>query len=115
MTPTKVRRLSVTGARGFLECDLLSQQLFFYENDNAPSQWDTLSVLRGVSEGNILGIRIQRQEPLNAELTDFVAAVRDGRPPTVTGEDGLDTLRLALHFVQSGATGHPVVIAAKQT
>jgi UDP-N-acetylglucosamine 3-dehydrogenase len=111
MTPTKVRCLSVTGARGFLECDLLSQELFFYENDNAPSQWDTLSVLRGVSEGNILGIRIQRHEPLDAELRDFVAAVRDGHPPMVTGEDGLDTLRLALQFVQSGIDGRPVLIS----
>jgi predicted dehydrogenase len=114
MTPTKVRRLSVTGARGFLECDLLSQELFFYENENAPSQWDALSVLRGVSEGNILGIRIQRHEPLDAELTDFVAAVRDGRPPMVTGEDGLDTLRLALQFVRSGVEGRAAVMPEKQ-
>jgi|FLYN01.1.fsa_nt_gi predicted dehydrogenase len=102
ITPTKIRRLTVTGARGMFRCDLLSQELFFYENENAPSQWDTLSILRGVSEGNIIGIRIQRHEPLAAELTDFVNAVRDNRPPTVTGEDGLETLRIALDFVRSG-------------
>jgi predicted dehydrogenase len=102
ITPTKIRRLTVTGARGLLRWDLLSQELFFYENENAPSQWDTLSILRGVSEGNIIGIRIQRHEPLAAELNDFVNAVRDDRPPTVTGEDGLETLRIALDFVRSG-------------
>jgi len=103
ITPTKIRRLTVTGARGMFRCDLLSQELFFYENENAPSQWDTLSILRGVSEGNVIGIRIQRHEPLAAELADFVAAVRDDRPPTVTGDDGLETLRLALDFVRSGS------------
>jgi predicted dehydrogenase len=108
MTPTKIRRLTVTAARGFLECDLLSQELSFYENETAPSQWDTLSILRGVSEGNVLGIRIPRHEPLAAELTDFVHAVRDGRAPTVTGEDGLETLRLALEFVRSGSEGRLV-------
>jgi predicted dehydrogenase len=108
MTPAKRRRITVTGARGLLSCDLLSQELFFYENENAPSQWDTLSVLRGVSEGNILGIRVQRHEPLAAELTDFTSAVRDHREPTVTGRDGLETLRLALAFVRSGAEGKPV-------
>lgn len=102
MTPTKIRRLQVTGSRGMFDCNLLSQELFFYENEVAPSQWDALSILRGVSEGNVLGIRLQRHEPLAAELNDFVAAVRDGRPPTVTGQDGLDTLRLALDFVRSG-------------
>jgi len=102
ITPTKIRRLQVTGSRGMFDCNLLSQELFFYENEVAPSQWDTLSILRGVSEGNVLGIRIQRHEPLAAELSDFVAAVRDNRPPTVTGQDGLETLKLALDFVQSG-------------
>ncbi len=102
ITPTKIRRLTVTGARGMFRCDLLSQELFFYENENAPSQWDTLSILRGVSEGNIIGIRIQRHEPLVAELNDFISAVRDDRPPTVSGEDGLETLRIALDFVRSG-------------
>lgn len=111
MTPTKIRRLTVTGSRGFFECNLLSQELFYYENESAPSQWDTLSVLRGVTEGNILGIRLQRHEPLAAELNDFVTAVRESRRPLVTGEDGLETLRLALRFVQSGAEGQPIVSA----
>jgi UDP-N-acetylglucosamine 3-dehydrogenase len=108
MTPTKIRRLTVTGSRGFFECNLLSQELFYYENDSAPSQWDALSVLRGVTEGNVLGIRLQRHEPLAAEINDFVSAVREGRRPLVTGEDGLETLRLALKFVQSGAEGKPI-------
>jgi predicted dehydrogenase len=102
ITPRKIRRLTVTGARGMFRCDLLSQELYFYENESGPSQWDALSVLRGVTEGNVLGIRIQRHEPLAAELADFVAAVRDQRPPTVTGEDGLETLNIALKFLESG-------------
>ncbi len=103
ITPTKIRRLTITGARGMFTCDLLSQELFFYENETAPSQWDTLSVLRGVSEGNVLGIRIQRHEPLAAELNDFVSAVRDDRQPTVPGSEGLETLRIALDFMRSGS------------
>ncbi len=102
ITPTKVRLLTITGARGMFRCDLITQELYFYENEIGPSQWDTLSILRGVNEGNVLGIRIQRYEPLAAELEDFVGAVRDGRPPTITGKDSLETLRLALEFVRSG-------------
>lgn len=102
ITPTKIRRLTITGARGMFTCDLLSQELFFYENEIGPSQWDTLSILRGVSEGNVLGIRIARHEPLAAELADFVSAVETGTRPTVTGYDGLETLRIALDFMQSG-------------
>ncbi|NOG48655.1 MAG: hypothetical protein HND48_03780 [Chloroflexi bacterium] len=35
ITPAKVRRITITGARGMLRCDLLSQELYFYENDRA--------------------------------------------------------------------------------
>jgi predicted dehydrogenase len=104
VTPTKVRHLNTIGTRGMFRCDLLSQELFFYENETAPSQWDTLSVLRGVTEGNILGIRINRHEPLAAEISDFVSAVRDGKAPNVTAQDGLETLRLASEFLRSAAT-----------
>ena len=109
ITPRKVRKLTVTGARGMFHCDLISQELFFYENESAPSQWDALSVLRGVNEGNMIGIRIQRHEPLMAELSDFIEAVRDARKPTVSGRDGLETLRIALEFVRSGQENEVVL------
>jgi predicted dehydrogenase len=38
---------------------------------------------------------VAREEPLKRELADFVAAVRDQRPPLVTGEDGRRALALA--------------------
>jgi len=101
VTPKKVRQLTITGARGLFDCNLLSQELFFHENESAPSQWDQLSMLRGVSEGNVIGLRIIRHEPLMAELRDFTDAVREGRPPTVTGHDGVETLRLAREFMRS--------------
>lgn len=109
MTPRKVRELTLTGARGMFYCNLLSQELFFYENDTAPSQWDQLSVLRGVAEGNILGIRIHRKEPLRAELEDFASAVREGRSPLVSGREGTLTLEVALQFQRSAAT-HEVIV-----
>jgi predicted dehydrogenase len=38
---------------------------------------------------------VTREEPLKRELADFVRAVRDKRPPLVTGADGLRALTLA--------------------
>jgi predicted dehydrogenase len=38
---------------------------------------------------------VTREEPLKRELEDFVRAVREQRPPLVTGEDGLRALKLA--------------------
>ena len=42
---------------------------------------------------------VQRDEPLRLELADFVAAVRDRRPPGVPGERGRDALALATQIV----------------
>ena len=38
---------------------------------------------------------VSREEPLRRELEDFVTAVRDKRPPLVTGHDGRRALALA--------------------
>ena len=41
------------------------------------------------------------EEPLRLELTDFVAAIRDRRPPAVTGRDGLAALALATRIAEA--------------
>ena len=45
-------------------------------------------------------VEIAREEPLKLELEDFVAAVRDGRPPRVTGADGVRALKLATRVAE---------------
>jgi len=109
MTPTKVRELSVIGARGMFRVNYLSQELYFFENDVAPSSWDSLSVLRGVGEGNFTGFKVNRVEPLKAEIEDFITAVNTNGQPKVTGRDGLRSLYLALAMVESGIKQTPIV------
>jgi predicted dehydrogenase len=43
---------------------------------------------------------VQGDEPLKAELEDFVAAVREGRAPAVSGEQGRAALALAVRIVE---------------
>jgi len=43
---------------------------------------------------------IAREEPLKRELEDFVAAIRERRPPAVTGEQGRAALALAERVVE---------------
>ncbi|MGE0362032.1 MAG: Gfo/Idh/MocA family oxidoreductase [Vicinamibacterales bacterium] len=51
---------------------------------------------------SILGgkVEVTKDEPLRRELEDFVTAVRDQRPPEVTGEAGREALRLAAVIVE---------------
>ena len=45
-------------------------------------------------------LTVSADEPLKGELEDFVAAVRDRRPPAVSGEEGRAALALAVHIVE---------------
>ena len=83
--------------------DDLTQDLYFYENAQAKADlWPALQTLKGVSEGSMRRYEIERYEPLKAELQAFLKAAQTGTPVPVTGEDGLEALRLALALVESG-------------
>ena len=45
-------------------------------------------------------LEVAGDEALKGELEDFLSAVRDGRPPTVTGEQGRAALALATRIVE---------------
>jgi UDP-N-acetylglucosamine 3-dehydrogenase len=112
LTPTKIRELYVTGERGMFRVDYLTQDLYYYENATAQGpEWDTLRVLRGVSEGQMVRYTIQKKEPLRAELDAFVAAIHGDTPVSVTGQDGLKALELAQALVQSGLEHVPIVLS----
>jgi predicted dehydrogenase len=50
-------------------------------------------------------VAVARAEPLGEELADFVAAVRDRRPPRVTGADGRRALALATRVAEAIGAG----------
>jgi predicted dehydrogenase len=105
LTPTKVRELQITGEQGMFLVDYLEQDLYFYENSEAPSRWDTMALFKGVEEGNVLKIRVSKIEPLEAELRTFVDAAANGTGPVVSGLDGLRAIALAHLLIASGEEG----------
>lgn len=109
LTPTKIRELNVIGELGMFRVDYLTQDLYFYENADAPVEDWPLRVLRGVSEGRMIRHVVAKREPLRMEQEAFLAAVRGEIPVPVTGEDGLQALELAKAIVASGLE-HQVVI-----
>ena len=109
LTPTKMRETLVLGEKGLFRVDDLMQDLFFYENTQAVGElWSPFRAIRGVSEGSMTRFSIKRQEPLKAELAAFISAIREGTKVPVTGQDGLEALRISLALVESGKT-HRVI------
>jgi predicted dehydrogenase len=84
LTPFKARTVHVATKKKYLIGDLLTRQVtecFGFQPDGSYS-------MRHLSVGH--------DEPLRAELMGFVKAVREGKTPPVTGEQGVTSLGIAM-------------------
>ncbi|MBI9112707.1 Gfo/Idh/MocA family protein [Maridesulfovibrio ferrireducens] len=105
VTPTKVRKVAVTGENGMFTVDYLNQTLSFHSNyaaeqNETKNEWFTTKF--GVSEGDYTSFRVEKKEPLRVEIEAFLECCKKGETPLVTGEDGLEALTLALKIIECG-------------
>jgi predicted dehydrogenase len=117
LTPTKIRELSVLGERGLFVVDYLARELTFYENAHGaeqPGGWAARHQ-KGVSEGPVHALKIDKREPLRAELEAFTAAVRAGAAPAVTPDDGLAAMAAAEALVRAARSGAGIDLPLEAT
>lgn len=90
VTASRISREKVRKARFF-------QQQSYVSVDFAAREVEVYRLVPAEGRPAIEGgrIAVADEEPLLLELADFAAAVRDGRPPGVTGAAGRDALALA--------------------
>jgi virulence factor len=75
----KTRKITVTCERGLIEADLLNKRVYLRDLEHPiPSVHHTKNV-----------------DQLTAELLDFLKAIKEGRPPKVSAEDGYKAIKLA--------------------
>jgi predicted dehydrogenase len=89
LTPFKARNVQVATRRKYVMADLLTRQVtecFGFQADGAYS-------MRHLSVGHA--------EPLRAEIAAFVAAIRGGTVPAVTGEEGVASLEIAMRCLRA--------------
>jgi predicted dehydrogenase len=91
LTPFKARTVHVATRGKYVMGDLLTRQVtecFGFQPDGSYS-------MRHLSVGH--------DEPLRAELSAFVTAVRQGKTPAVTGEEGVESLGIAIRCLEGRA------------
>src|SRR5262249_18977332 len=91
LTPFKARNVTIATRNKYVMGDLLTRQVtecFGFQPDGSYS-------MRHLSVGHA--------EPLRAELQAFVATIRDGREPAVTGEEGVASLEIAIRCLEHRA------------
>lgn len=99
MTPMKVRKVSLTCSSNFVEFDYITQSLEV--SSSTVFDYNTSNLYQLPQKYEIRKISIKPEEPLKNELIDFLGSITDGRPPLVSGEEGLETLRIAHAAVES--------------
>ena len=87
----RVRKIRFFQPQSYLWIDYAAQEVEHYALGPGPN--GTPAITGGKLE-------VERDEPLRRELEDFVTAVRTGRPPQVTGEQGRAALALAAEIVE---------------
>jgi UDP-N-acetylglucosamine 3-dehydrogenase len=103
LTPMKVRKLSLTCLRNFVELDYTAQSLTISSSTLGPL--DPSNLYQVPLDVDTRHVNLRKEEPLRRELTDFLRAAKEGGEPLVTGEDAVETLRVVEAAVESQRTG----------
>jgi UDP-N-acetylglucosamine 3-dehydrogenase len=99
LTPMKVRKLSLTCMRNFVELDYMAQSVTISSSQFMSIDRDDL--FHAPLEFDIRNISLKKTEPLKNELADFLNAIKGIGGPLVSGAEGLESMRVALAAIES--------------
>jgi predicted dehydrogenase len=98
VTPYKSRHIRVAMKNGYIEADLITQQVKQY------SKFTTYDASYSVREWPLV-----YKEPVKVELLQFLEAVRDKTPMPISGEDGLAVLRTIEELLDEAGKGRGTI------
>jgi len=101
LSPMKERLVSVVGTKGTFVADTLSGDLTWFANADVPTEWEAMSVLRGVAEGDMIRYAYPKPEPLKVEHEAFRDAVRGLENKTVTMDAGVQVVEICEEVLRS--------------
>ena len=101
LTPVKIRKLNVTGTKGYAVVNLLTQELILFDTKYTQEFDDFKDYVGKFKESVGKKIKVSLKEPLRAQLESFVDSVANGVAPLVSGEEALWALRTAILATES--------------
>lgn len=105
LTPVKIRTIAVTGSRGYIEGNYITQELEYYEHNMKREQatdesFSQFIISMGEPKKRI--IKVDFEEPLAKELKHFLARINgDNKNYLVGPSEAREALKLALQSVES--------------
>lgn len=90
LTPHTLRTLDVIGLKAVAQLDYINQRIIISENERSEE------------------IKFVKQEPLKNEIIHFIDIANGKREPVVTGNDGINALKIALSAIKSYKDGNVI-------
>ena len=109
LTPMKVRRLSITCLKNYVELDYMKQSADI-SSSQVSGKLDSEDLYRLPIEFDIRHVSLKKQEPLRNEQEDFLESIKQNRQPLINGADGTETLRVCQAALKSIKEGRRINI-----
>lgn len=93
LTPVKIRRLSVTGSRGFVQVDYFTQRAQFALGRSFSPTATYEALMAQYTAGELIDLPVEKAEPLRCELETFIRGIKGDELPDP--EIALESLRIA--------------------
>jgi len=101
LTPVKIRKLNVTGTKGYAVVNLATQDLMLFDTRYTHEFDDFEDFVGKFKESKGKKIKVVFKEPLRAELESFIDCVANGVAPAVPSEEAIWALRTAILATES--------------
>jgi len=101
LTPTKIRRLSLTFTEGFATIDYITQTIVAYSKLLDTSYKDYLDLVSKFGNPKKEKPKVKKQEPLKLEIQHFMECIKYNKKPVVDGMEGLKNLEIAMKALRS--------------
>tara|TARA_B100000427_G_scaffold288648_1_gene263926 strand:- start:114 stop:1106 length:993 start_codon:yes stop_codon:yes gene_type:complete len=108
ITPIRIRKLSVTGTKGYAELNYMTQELKLYESNYHEDHDDFGDFIIKFGNPTEHQIPIEKKEPLAEELKHFITCIETNTKPLINGKVGVQALKTALSVMDIIKIKNPV-------
>tara|TARA_B100001250_G_C19809374_1_gene795041 strand:- start:678 stop:1673 length:996 start_codon:yes stop_codon:yes gene_type:complete len=106
LTPMKVRDISITTDTCFVTIDYIKQEIKVLSTEY--KNFDPANLFKAGLEVSEDKKSFDKIEPLRNEIVDFLSAVKENRKPLVTGDQGINAIKIVQAGLESIYSGEPV-------
>ena len=98
ITPVKIRKINITGSKGYAELNYITQELILFETEvtKIPTEYNDFVIKFGKPVEKI--INVEKEQPLKKEIRNIINTIKGKEKIRVSPEEALNALKIALEI-----------------